>query len=698
MDEHTEELNVEGMHCAGCADELEHAVARLHGVTDATVNFPTSTLRVRYRTSKIDRAQVVEHVERLGYTIRHAHEEKAPPMPLWKRREAIFTTISGLLLTLGLMLSLFRFNPTALYLSSVIFGAYHFARKGWQTLKTFSFGINALMTLAIIGAIIIGEYVEAASLAFLFALAELLEEYSVDRARRSLRELIQLVPRQARVRRNGQELVLPIEEIALGETLVVKPGERIALDGQVLSGFSTVNQAPITGESVPIEKKPGDLVYAGTITHEGYLEIKATRRAQDTTLAKIVHLVEEAEAQKAPAEKFVDRFAKYYTPSVIVVAVGVATIPPLVWGAPCASWFERALALLVISCPCALLISTPVSIISAITSAARHGVLIKGGVYLEELGQIKAVVFDKTGTLTSGKLVVTDVIALDGSSPEEVLRIAAALEQKSQHPIAQAILRHYRQQFPERVLPEVREFISLTGRGVQARLDSELYFVGKPELFGAQESAEIARLEAQGQTVVCVGTEDSLFGLIAIADEIRPEAYQTMKRFHELGLEVIMITGDNEGTARAVAQALNIQHYHAGMLPDEKLAEIQKLLRQHAKVAMVGDGVNDAPALAISTVGIAMGVAGTDTALETANVALMSDDLSKLPYLIELGRRARRVIQQNIFFSILTKVTLGLGVFPGYVTLVLAVLVGDMGASLAVTANAMRLARLQLWS
>ncbi|MCI2430167.1 cadmium-translocating P-type ATPase [Candidatus Acetothermia bacterium] len=728
MDERTEELAVDGLHCASCADELEQAVSRLHGVTEARAHFASGTLRVRYSTSQLDHALLVEHVERIGYTARHAHQEDAKS--LWRRREAVFTGISGALLALGLALSVFGLDPTltvllgralslstVLYLSSVLFGAYHFARRSLYALRTFSLGINSLMSLAIIGAIIIGEYVEAASLAFLFALAELLEEFSVARARRSLRELIKLAPSEARVRRNGQELMLPLEQIEPSEIIAVRPGERIALDGQVLTGSSAVNQAPITGESVPVEKQPGDAVFAGTINQEGYLEIKVTKRVKDTTLAKIIHLVEEAEAQKAPSEKFVDRFARYYTPGVVAVAVGVATIPPIFAGAPLVDWFTRALALLVIACPCALLISTPVSIISAITSAARHGVLIKGGIYLEELGQIKTIVFDKTGTLTTGQLAVTDVIALDGSSSEEVLRIAAALENKSQHPIARAIVRYYTESAPGESLLEARDFVSLTGRGVQARLDGRLYMVGKPELFtcpppspfkregegwgegqgevGREIWKHLARLESQAKTVVGVGTPERLLGLIAVADQLRSEAAKTVQRLEHLGLKVVMITGDNEGTARAVAQQLGIAHYRAGVLPDGKVTEIQKLLREHGKVAMVGDGVNDAPALATSTVGIAMGAMGTDAALETAHVALMADDLSKLPYLISLGRRARRVIQQNVWFSILTKFSLGAGVLPGYVTLVLAVLVGDMGASLAVTGNALRLAHIR---
>jgi Zn2+/Cd2+-exporting ATPase len=631
-------------------------------------------------------------------------ERASESQSLWRRREAIFTGISGALLALGLVLSLLTLDPTllvlfgrtfalstVLYLASVFFGAYHFARKGLYALKTLSLGINFLMSLAILGAIVIEEYVEAASLAFLFSLAELLEEFSVERARRSLRELIKLAPREARVRRNGKELLCPIEEIAVGEVCIVKPGERIALDGQVLSGSSFVNQAPITGESVPVEKRPGDEVFAGTINYDGYLEITVTKRAKDTTLARIIHLVEEAEAQKAPSERFVDRFARYYTPGVVLVALLVATVPAIFFGAAFSEWFSRALALLVIACPCALLISTPVSIISAITSAARHGVLIKGGIYLEELGQIQTIVFDKTGTLTTGQLTVTDIIPTDSISPTEVLRIAAALERKSQHPIAQAIVRAYEERAAGEPLPDAQEFTSLTGQGVQAKLDGTLYRVGRLQLFNADGLA----FASQAKTVIGVGTPDRLLGLIALADSIRPQAHQTVQRLKDLGIDVVMVTGDNEAAARAVAQHVGITHYHAGVFPDQKVHEIEHLRSEYGRVAMVGDGVNDAPALAAASVGIAMGAVGSDAALETAHVALMGDDLSKLPYLIELSRRTRRVIQQNIFFSILTKLTLGLGVFPGYVTLVLAVLVGDMGASLAVTGNALRLARVK---
>jgi Cd2+/Zn2+-exporting ATPase len=640
---------------------------------------------------------------------------------IWRSREAKLTALSGVVLLAGLALWLLKLDPVLmslggrpvtptvlLYLLAAGLGAWSFLGGGLRKLflllrlklRLTELGIDSLMSLAILGAVAIGEYVEAASLAFLFSLAELLERYAVERARGSLRELMKLAPTTARVRRDGREVEVPVEEVAVGEIVLVRPGDRVPLDGEVVSGQSAVDQAPITGESVPVEKGPGDPVFAGTINQEGYLEIKVTKRSSDTTLAKIIHLIEEAEEQRAPIERFVDRFARYYTPTVVMTAVGVAAVPPLVFSAPFADWFVRALALLVIACPCAMLISTPVSVVSAITAAARQGVLIKGGAYLEEIGQIKAIALDKTGTLTAGELIVTDVVPLNSHSAEEVLVIAAALEARSQHPIAQAIVRHYEQQNggvpPDHA--DVAEFESITGKGVRARLNGQRYAVGKPELFAhtdLKRLPQLAQLEAQAKTVVAVGTESELMGLIAVADRVRPEAAQAVRELKRLGLEVVMITGDNEGTARAVAKQLGIEHYHAEVLPDGKVHEIQHLVEEYEHVAMVGDGVNDAPALAAATVGIAMGAAGTDTALETADIALMGDDLTKLPYLIELSRTARRVIRQNVGSAIAVKLALGLGVFPGWVTLVVAVLVGDMGMSLAVTGNAMRLARVK---
>jgi Cd2+/Zn2+-exporting ATPase len=627
-----------------------------------------------------------------------------------RRREIICTVLAGLLLGLGLACALFTSDPlwfqlagqsihpsTALYLAAVLFGGFYVARSGLHALLERRLGIDFLMSIAILGAIYLSEYVEAASLAFLFSLAELLEEFSIDRARHSLRELMKLSPNEARVKRDneGEAKLLPVEQIAIGEIFIVKPGERIGLDGVVMTGGSAVNQAPITGESFPVEKRPGDQVFAGTINQEGYLEIRATKRAQDTTLARIIHLVEEAEAQKAPSERFVERFGRYYTPTVVALAIAIAIIPPIWIGASFNVWFLRALTLLVIACPCALIISTPVSVISAITAAARHGVLIKGGIYLEEMGKIRAVAFDKTGTLTVGRPGVTDLIPLNGHSHQELLTLAASLERFSQHPIAQAIV----ERADGQTLRIVEGFAERAGHGVLGRIDGQSYMLGKPELFpDAQRGLPqdtLRRLQGEGKTVMFLGRERELLGAIAVADRVRDEAPEALRRLRALGLELVLITGDNEGTARAIASRLGITHYHAAVLPDEKLHEIHHLIEEYGSGAMVGDGVNDAPALAAASVGIAMGAAGSDTALETADVALLSDDLMKLPYLLQLSRKSRRVIQQNIWASITIKFALAAGVFPGLVTLVLAVLIGDMGASLAVIGNALRLARLR---
>jgi Cd2+/Zn2+-exporting ATPase len=517
-------------------------------------------------------------------------------------------------------------------LAAVLFGGFYFARSGLRALLERRLGIDFLMSIAILGAIYLGEYIEAASLAFLFSLAELLEDFSIERARHSLRELMTLAPDEARVKRSGADYAefVPVERVSVGEIIIVKPGERIALDGVVITGHSAVNQAPITGESLPIEKRTSDPVFAGTISEEGYLEIRVTKSAQDTTLARIIHLVEEAEAQKAPAERFVERFGRYYTPAVVTLAIAIAIIPPVWLGAPFNAWFLRALTLLVIACPCALIISTPVSVISAITAAARQGVLIKGGIYLEEMGKVRAIALDKTGTLTTGRPTLTDLIPLNGHSREELLTLAASLERLSQHPIAAAIMAQANGQN----LRAVEWFESLTGWGVRGRIDGQDYILGQPELFASWTlpAQMLQRLHEEGKTVMLLGRERELLGLIAVADQIRDQAPEAIRRLRSLGLEIVMITGDNEGTARTIAEKLGITHYHAAVLPDEKLHEIKHLIDEYGSVAMVGDGVNDAPALAAANVGIAMGAAGSDTALETAHIALLSDDLLRLPY------------------------------------------------------------------
>ena len=580
----------------------------------------------------------------------------------------------------------------------------------------------------------IGYFVEAATLAVLFSIAELLEDYAMDRARDSLRELMELSPDEATVVRNGEEVTVSADEVEVGETVVVRPGEKIPLDGTVSEGQSAVDESPITGESVPVDKTTGDEVFAGSIAEEGYLEVTVTSTAGDSTLARIIEMVQGAEANRTETEQFVDRFAGYYTPVVVVLAILTAALPPLLIADPVSvgvagyaltfagdwgTWFVRGLTLLVIACPCAFVISTPVSVVSGVTSAAKNGVLIKGGTYLEAMGEVDAVAIDKTGTLTRGELAVTDVVPAGDTDETTVLRHAAVLERRSEHPIATAILARAGQANVGD-LPEPTAFESLTGKGVRANVDGETYYAGKPGLFedlgfdlsrarratdGGTASATtrgvfsgdaLARLEREGKTVVLVGTETDLLGAIAIADEVRPVSKRAVERLQELGVErVVMLTGDNEGTARAIAEQVGVDEYRAELLPDEKVDAVAELQETCGEVAMVGDGINDAPALATADVGVAMGAAGTDTALETADVALMGDDVGKLPYLYSLSHRANGVIRQNVWASLGVKALLALGVPLGLVSVAVAVVVGDMGMSLGVTGNAMRLSRIE---
>ena len=578
------------------------------------------------------------------------------------------------------------------------------------------------MGTAIVAAILVGHYVEAATLAVLFSLATLLEAHAMDRTRESIRELLALSPETATVKRPDGEETVPAEAVDVGDVVVVRPGERIPVDGDVVGGESAVDESPITGESIPVDKRTGDEVYAGTVLEGGYLEIEATAAGDETTLSRVVELVEHAESRRTDAERFVDRFAGYYTPIVVALAIATALVPPIALGGAWGTWFVRGLTLLVIACPCAFVISTPVTVVSGLTSAARNGVLVKGGDHLERMGEVDTVAFDKTGTLTTGNLAVTDVIPAAGRDGERVLAIAAAIERYSEHPISNAIVEHAESSGIE--VPEATDFENLTGRGVRADLE-ETYYVGKPALFaelghdlghahlrtdGGTASVSdvtcersgcvdlragtVADLQSTGKTVVLLGTETELYGVIAVSDTIRPEANAVVEALDEAGVRTVMLTGDNERTGRAVGEAVGIETVRADLLPEEKLDAIEELLEE-GTVAMVGDGVNDAPAMARADVGIAMGAAGTDAALETADIALMADDLGGVPYCLRVARSANGIIRQNIAASLGVKAILAIGVPFGYVTVIIAVLVGDMGMSLGVTGNAFRLGRLE---
>lgn len=583
------------------------------------------------------------------------------------------------------------------YAASILIGGYRLFNTGLKNLFRLNFDMKTLMTIAVIGAAVIGEWGEGATVVILFAISEALETYSMDKARQSIRSLMDIAPREALIRRGSQELMIQVDEIQIGDIMIVKPGQKIAMDGIVLKGTSAVNQAAITGESVPVAKKIDDEVFAGTLNEEGLLEVKVTKHVDDTTIAKIIHLVEEAQGERAPSQAFVDRFAKYYTPVIMLIALGVAVLPPL-FGADWSTWIYQGLAVLVVGCPCALVVSTPVSIVTAIGNAARNGVLIKGGIHLEELGSIKAIAFDKTGTLTKGVPVVTDYLPQDGASNEQ-LKIIAALENGSQHPLASAIMKKAEEESLDYQSVDITDFTSITGKGIKGNINGETYFVGSPNLLdeilaggiSAELKKKVEALQNQGKTVMVAGTSTKITALIAVADEVRENSQKVIQKLHSLGIEkTIMLTGDNSRTANAIGQQVGVSDIKAELLPQDKLNYIKDLRNEFNRVSMVGDGVNDAPALAASTVGVAMGGAGTDTALETADIALMADDLGKLPYTVKLSRTALAIIKQNITFALGLKLIALLLVIPGWLTLWIAIF-ADMGATLLVTLNSLRL-------
>ncbi|MCR4299950.1 MAG: heavy metal translocating P-type ATPase [Gallionella sp.] len=596
------------------------------------------------------------------------------------------------------------FAVIALALLSIATGGFSTLKKGWIALKTFTLNMNFLMSFAVIGAIAIGEWPEAAVVIFLFALAELIETLSLERAKNAIRGLMAMAPEIATVRLDsGEWREIAVADVQVGQTARVKPGERIPLDGMVTAGGSSVNQAPITGESIPVAKIAGDPVFAGTLNERGMLEFRVTANKGNTTLARIIRSVQEAQGQRAPTQRFVDQFARYYTPAVVVFAVLVAVVPPLLFGAAFEPWFYKALVMLVIACPCALVISTPVTVVSGLAAAARQGILVKGGAHLENGRLIKAVALDKTGTLTHGKPVVTDVIPLVEQPADALLQLAASVDAHSEHPIAAAIVSAWQTPVdgngtPRLLLPAI-SFESLTGRGAKAVIDGQLYYVSNHRqveelgICGPHVEEALRRLEEEGKTAVVLSTENAPLCVIGVADTVREHSAEAIRQLHALGVVSVMLTGDNQTTASAIAAQVGIDDARGNLLPEEKLAVIDDLIRRYGKVGMVGDGINDAPALAKASIGFAMGTAGTDTAIETADVALMDDDLRKLPHFIQLSRDTSRVLRQNITLAIGIKAVFFVLALAGKATLWMAVF-ADMGASLIVVFNGMRLLKI----
>ena len=583
------------------------------------------------------------------------------------------------------------------YLAAIVAGGWYVTPKALFALRRLRPDMNLLMTIAVIGAVVIGEWLEAALVSFLFAVSLALEAWSVGRARRAVEALLNLAPPTVRVLTNGGETEVAADEVAIGTVFLVKPGDRLALDGEVLRGSSEVNQAPITGESVPVLKEPGTPVFAGTINGDGALEVRSTKPASDTTLAHIIQMVGAAQANKAPSEQWVEKFARYYTPIVFASAAAVFLGPPLLLGSNWQEWTYRALVLLVIGCPCALVISTPVSIVAALAASARNGVLIKGGAYVEAPARLKAIAMDKTGTLTEGRPRVTDVLPEPGVSRTELLEIAATMESQSDHPLARAIMDFCH---GDGIRPRtVSDFKIIQGKGAEGGIAGHRYWLGSHRYLEerGEETPEVhQRLEtlaASGQSVVVIGNEGRVVGMITLADAVRVASKEAIQRLHQVGVKhIVMLTGDNKPTASAIAEATGVDEVYAELLPEDKVNSIEKLVDKYQQVAMVGDGVNDAPAMARATLGIAMGAMGSDAAIEASDIALMSDDLSKLPWLVRHSRRALLIIRQNITLSLAVKALFVVLTFAGFASL-WAAIAADMGVSLLVIFNALRLLR-----
>ncbi len=696
---HHETMRITNMDCGDCATSIEHILSRMQGVLVVSVNYAAEKMRVEYDSTVISGDQIIKRVCSLGY------EVEAQETTSWSRQnwELVLALLSGFFLLTGFLgENVFGFPYGVVvtwYLLAYISGGYDATRHGLKAARHLRFEIDLLMVVAAVGAGILGQWAEGALLLFLFSLGHSLEHYAMGRARKAIRALGEITPKSAKVRRDGQIIELNVKELIRGDRVLIRPGERIPIDGQVIKGQSAVDQSPITGESIPVEKAVSDQVFAGTVNGEGTLEIEVTKLAKDTTLARVIRMVEAAQTQKSRTQLLTDNFERIFVPVVLVTVLLVIVAPPLVGLLSFGEAFLRAMTMLVAASPCALAIATPATILSGIAQAARNGVLVKGGIHLENLGHLDAIAFDKTSTITAGKPEVTDIIPLNGTDETTLLRTAAAVENLSKHPLAKAVLTLAAKR--QLTLPEVENTQAHTGHGITGKLDGKLVKVGNLRLFTDSAStkvpeeiiSQIAALEATGKTTMLVMAASRYLGILALADRPRAETKATLLKLQQLGIKkTIMITGDNERVAAAIAREVGLSEYYANLLPDDKVTAIRDLTAKYGAVAMVGDGVNDAPAMATSTVGIAMGSAGTDVALETADVALMADDLSKLPFAIALSRQARRIIQQNLVVSLGVIGLLLPTALLGMASIGIAIIFHE-GSTLVVVANALRLLR-----
>lgn len=693
MESNKIEVRVSNLDCEHDAANIERGLDGFSGLVGLKVYPKSAKVALTFDPDKTNPGALKQKLEALGFPPQKGMEMAEQPKP-WKNPKVLTAFVSGVLLLIGWLIGLAgvpAIISTIIFIAAILIGGYYFGREAIEELIfERQIGIELLMSVAAIVASAMGAPLEGAMLVFLYSISEAAEGYTEEKTRAAIKALMNLAPKVALVRRNGREQEIAVEELVVGDVFIVKPGQSMATDGEVLVGSSSVNQAPVTGESVPVEKQVGNPVFAGSINGEGALEIRATKTFADNTIARIITMVEEAQEKKGKNQRFIERFGARYSPIVLLIGILIALVPPLFFGAAWVMWITRATVFIVAAAPCALVISIPITLVASLGTGARNGVLIKGGIYVEELAKVKVVAMDKTGTLTRGEPEVTDIILINQNpdqlvnSKQEFLAAAAGIERRSGHPLAQAIVRYVEAQGIQPI--ELSEFRSMTGAGASARMDGRTIFVGSPDLFHStlgvsleHEWGDINHLQGEGKTVVLLGDEKAPWGMIAIRDNIRPNAQKAIDAIHAAGIDkVVMLTGDNERTAQAIAHELGIDEVYADLKPEDKAIKVRELTSRYGHVAMVGDGVNDAPALAEATVGIAMGAAGTDVALETADVALMADDLEKLAYGLRLAKRNQSVVNQNLALSAIVISVLIIGAVGGWFTLPIAVLAHEI--------------------
>ncbi len=695
-------IQVAGLDCPSEEKLLRNALKNISGIKDIRCNFIAQELIVDHEN--IDSELVLKAIHDIGMqaSLKQASDQPVKNIKEKSRKKDWIVIVFAGLLALGAEIASYVLGTEKswivliLALTAIALGGKITFLKALQAIKTFTLNINLLMLIAIVGAGIIGEWPEAAMVTVLFALAELIEQYSLDRARHAIQNLMAMAPEEASVLKNNLWEKTAIKQIVIGDIIWVKPGERIPLDGFIIKGETSVNQAPVTGESIPVDKTVGAEVFAGTLNEQGSFEFRVTATQDQTMLAKIIYAVSEAQQKRAPTQRFVDEFSKYYTPIMVLISILVAIIPPLFLGLPFEPWIYKALVLLVIACPCALVISTPITVVSGLTAAAKQGILIKGGTYLEQGYKLQALAFDKTGTLTEGKPALTDIIVIATFLNEEsLLHYAASLDAHTDHPIAKTIVKAYTAKFNKPLL-SVEQFSTILGRGVKGLIENQLYFVGNHQLAEDNHVCNLTveeilqQLEQEGKTTIIISNDKEVLGVLAVADQIRASSIIALNDLHHAGIKTVMITGDNLLTAIAIAKKLNIDQIFANQLPQEKLQAMETLLKKYTYVGMVGDGMNDAPALAKATIGFAMGVTGNDTALETADVALMEDNLQKISMFLRISKITKKRLTQNISLAIAIKLIFFILTLLGDATLWMAVF-ADMGASLLVVMNGLRI-------